>query len=70
MGGGGFQLDMNSGCYGNLRILSIDGMGKVEIDNFSVSTGIFVNFTEMFIEQSSTFHMNFVQITEFDWLLG
>ena len=27
-------------------------------------------FTEMFIEQSSTFHMNFVQIVEFDWLPG
>ena len=25
-------------------------------------------FTEMFLEQSSTIHMNFVQIAEFDWL--
>ena len=27
-------------------------------------------FTEMFIELSSTFHMTFVQISEFDWLSG
>ena len=27
-------------------------------------------FTEMFIEWSSTFHMTFVQIDVFDWLLG
>ena len=27
-------------------------------------------FTEMCIEQSSTFHMTFVQIGVFDWLLG
>ena len=27
-------------------------------------------FTEMIIELSSTFHMAFVQITEFDWLPG
>ena len=27
-------------------------------------------YLEMFIEQSSTFHMNFVQIAEFDWLPG
>ena len=38
-------------------------MGKEEIDNFSVLLGIFgIFFTEMFIEQSSTFHMTFVQI--------
>ena len=39
-------------------------MGKEEI----VSLGIFF-FTEMF-EYSSTFQMIFVQIGEFDWLLG
>ena len=27
-------------------------------------------FTEMFIEESSTFHMTYVQIGAFDWLLG
>ena len=27
-------------------------------------------FTEMFIEYSFAFHMTFVQIGEFDWLLG
>ena len=27
-------------------------------------------FTEMFIEKFSTFHMAFVQISEFDWLPG
>ena len=33
--------------------------------------GIFGFFvTEMFIEKSSTFHMIFVQISEFDWLSG
>ena len=46
-------------------------MGKEEIDIFSVLLGIFgFFFTEMFIEYSSTFHMTFVQISEFDWLLG
>ena len=46
-------------------------MGKEEIDNFSVSLEIFGTFlTEMFIEKSSTFHMTFVQIGEFDWLSG
>ena len=44
-------------------------MGKEEIDNFSVSLGIFgFFFTEMYIELSSTFHTTFVQIGEFDWL--
>ena len=38
---------------------------------FSVSMEIFgKNFTEMFIEWSSTFHMPFVQIGVFDWLSG
>ena len=48
-------------------------MGKEEIDNFfSVLLRIFgmFFFTEMSIEKSSTFHMTFVQIGEFDWLLG
>ena len=46
-------------------------MGKVEIDHFSVSLGIFgIFFTELFIEYSSTFRMTFVQIGEFDWLSG
>ena len=51
-------------------IVPID-LGKEEIDNFSVSLGIFgFFFTEMFIEKSSMFHMTFVQIALFDWLLG
>ena len=46
-------------------------MGKEEIVIFSVSLGIFgFFFTEIFIKYSSTFHMTFVQIGEFDWLLG
>ena len=46
-------------------------MGKEEIDNFFLSHwGYFDFFTEMFIEQSSTFHMTFAQIGEFDWLSG
>ena len=32
----------------------------------AVSMGYF--FTEMFIEKSSTFYMNYVQIASFDWL--
>ena len=47
-------------------------MGKKEIDNFFCLIGdiwIFI-FTEMFIDKSSTFHMTFVKIGEFDWLLG
>ena len=46
-------------------------VGKVKIDMFSVSMGIFgIYFTDMFIEKSSTFHMAFVQIAEFDLLPG
>ena len=47
-------------------------MGKVEIDNFCQVIGdiLIFFFTEMFIEESSTFHMTFVQIVEFDWLSG
>ena len=46
-------------------------MGRVEIDNFSVSMGIFgFLFTDMFIEKSSLLHMTFAQIAEFDWLPG
>ena len=47
-------------------------MGKVEMNiYFSVPMGIFnleLFYTEMFIEQYSAFHMNFVQIADFDWL--
>ena len=47
-------------------------MRKEEIDNFFCLIGDILNFffTEMFIEYSSTFHMTFVQIGEFDWLSG
>ena len=47
-------------------------MGKEEIDNFFCLIGDILNFffTEMFIEQSSTLQMTFVQIGEFDWLSG
>ena len=46
-------------------------MGKEEIDNFFCLNGdILIFFTEMLIEYSSTFHMIFVQIGEFDWLSG
>ena len=47
-------------------------MGKVKIDNFFGLKGGYLEFilTEMFIEKSSTFHMAFVQIAEFDWLPG
>ena len=46
-------------------------MGKEEIDNiFCLIGDIRIFFTEMFIEKSSTFHMTFVQIGEFDWLSG
>ena len=46
-------------------------MGKEEIEFFFCLIGdIWIFFTEMFIEKSSTFHMTFVQIGEFDWLLG
>ena len=44
-------------------------MGKEETDNFFCLIGdIWIFFTEMFIEKSSTFHTTFVQIGEFDWL--
>ena len=47
-------------------------MGKGEIDIFFWSHWGYFEFffTEMFIELSSTFHMTFVQIGEFDWLSG
>ena len=46
--------------------------GKAKIDNFFLSQWGYLEFifTEMFIEKSSTFHMAFVQIAEFDWLPG
>ena len=37
---------------------------------FSLIGDIFGFFTEMFIEQSSTFHKTVVKIAEFDWLPG
>ena len=45
-------------------------MRKQEIDNFFLSQWGYLefHFTEMLIEKSSTFHMTFVQIVEFDWL--
>ena len=54
--------------YSSHRLL----MGKEEIDIFFCLIGDILNFffTEMFIELSSTFHMTFVQIGEFDWLSG
>ena len=53
--------------YSSFRLI----MGKEEIDNFFCLIGdILIFFTEMLIEKSSTFHMIFVQIGEFDWLLG
>ena len=48
-------------------------MSEVKINIFSVSKGYLeLIFTEkiMFIEKSSTFHVAFVQIAEFDWLPG
>ena len=42
-----------------------------DIDNFFCLIGdIWIFFTEMFIEWSSTFHTTFVQMGEFDWLSG
>ena len=45
-------------------------IGKVEICIFFLSQWRYLEFffTEMFIEQSSTFHITFVQIGVFDWL--
>ena len=43
-------------------------MGKEAIDNFYWGY-LQKKISEMFIELSSTFHMTFVQIGEFDWLL-
>ena len=47
-------------------------MGKVENDHFFCLGGniCIFNFTEMFIESSSTFYMSFVQIAEFNWLVA
>ena len=45
---------------------------KVKIDNFFTSPSGYLEFifTQMYIEESSMFHMSFVQIAEFDWLPG
>ena len=45
-------------------------MGKVEIGiYFCVTAGILKKgLTEMFLVLSSTNHMNFVQLADFDWL--
>ena len=55
-------------AYSSHRLI----MGKEEIDNYFLSHWGYFEFffTEMFIELSSTFHMTFVQIGEFDWLSG
>ena len=46
-------------------------MEKVEICIFFCLNGdIWIFFTEMFIEKSSTFRIFFVQIGVFDWLSG
>ena len=48
-------------------------MGKEEIDNFFCLIGDILNFFLqkcLLSSQSSTFHMTFVQIGEFDWLSG
>ena len=46
-------------------------MGKEEIDNFfCLIRDILIFFTEIIIENSSVFHMTFVQIALFDWLTG
>ena len=47
-------------------------MGKRGNGHFFLSYWGYLDFffTEMFIEYSSTFHMTFVQIGEFDWLSG
>ena len=54
--------------YSSQRLI----MGKEEIDNFFCLIGDVLKkiFTEMYIEWSSTFHMTFVQIREFDWFSG
>ena len=54
-------------CCGNLRLV----MEKVEIGNICFLFGISeIVFTEMFIELSYMFHMNFVSIAEFGRLPG
>ena len=63
------QSDKNSGCYGNLQF-PLTYNGKSGTRQFLLSHCRYLDFlfTEMFLEQSSTIHMNFVQIAEFDWL--
>ena len=41
-------------------------MGKVEIGIYFFDFDKM--FTEMFLEYSSSNHMNFIKITDFDWL--
>ena len=47
-------------------------MGKEEIDNFFLSHWGYLDFFQkcLLSSQSSTLHMTFVQIGEFDWLFG
>ena len=43
-------------------------MGKVETGfYFCVTADILTSFTEIFLEWSSTNHMNIVRIADFDW---
>ena len=57
-----FQSDMNSSCYGNLKF-PLTFSRKRDNWQFMLSMGLFgISFTKMFIEQSSIFHMYFVQI--------
>ena len=78
IGKGNAKLCFCSNRIGNLVAMATYSsqrliMGKEETDIFfifSVSMGIFGFFTEILIEKSSTFHITFVLIVEFDWLSG
>ena len=54
--------------YNSYRII----IGKIKTTNLLLSLCRYLNFVicKMFIEYSSIFHMPFVLITYFDWLLG
>ena len=57
-----FQSDKNSGCYGNIKFpKTYNGKsGNLYILFFSLNEDIWYFFTEMLIDQFSTFHKTFV----------
>ena len=60
-------------CIGErwMRIVCYISANKVDIGNFACLNGdIWTFYTEMVCEKSSSLHVSFVKIAEFDWSSG